>query len=61
LIAAYFPSLKIFGFFKITRILRLDVLVSRSNYTEQIKTSLNLMKLTFYLCVYIHVMGCLWW
>ncbi len=55
------PTFKIFGFFKMIRILRLGGLISRLNVQEEFKALLKLVKFTIYLFVYLHVLGCTWW
>ena len=61
LIAQYAPGFKLLGFFKLSRILRLGGLISRLNVPEEIKAILNLLKLTLYLFIYLHILGCTWW
>ena len=55
------PSMKVFGFFKIIRILRLGDILQKTNVEENVKHMLNLMKFSLYLWIYIHVMACVWW
>jgi hypothetical protein len=54
------PSFKFFGFFKLTRIFRIGAAVGRSNMPSHIKMVLNILKLTIYLVMYFHVVGCFW-
>ena len=57
----FMPSFKIFGIFKMGRILRLGVIISRLNVAENVKAMLKFFKLFFYLCLYMHILGCSWW
>jgi hypothetical protein len=60
LITSYVPQFKFFGFFKMFRILRLGTLITKMNVPEHIKAIMNLMKLVFYLCLGVHIVGCVW-
>ena len=60
LITSYVPQFKFFGFFKMFRILRLGTLITKMNVPEHIKAIMNLMKLVFYLCLGVHIIGCFW-
>lgn len=44
-----------------TRILRFTKVISFLNATENVKLSLKLFKLIFYLLVYIHLQACAWY
>lgn len=61
LVTNKFPGLKIFGIFKMSRILRLGSIIGKLNIPEDVKAMLNLFKLTFYLYLVIHVIGCSWY
>jgi GTP cyclohydrolase I len=60
-VTKFIPGFRIFGIFKIGRILRLGGIISRLNIREGLKALLNLSKLIFYLCLYMHVLACSWW
>jgi hypothetical protein len=45
---------------KITRILRFTKVISLLNTTENVKLSLRLLKLIFYLIIYLHWQACAW-
>ena len=55
------PHLRILGVFKIFRIHKLGMFIKNANYTEDIKSMLNLFKLTVYLCLWFHITACLWY
>ena len=46
---------------KIFRILRFTKIISYLNATENVKLSLKLFKMVFYLCIYIHWQACAWY
>jgi len=48
------PNFKLFGIFKVVRILRLGTMITKMNVPENIKALLNLIKLIFYLCLLLH-------
>jgi heme/copper-type cytochrome/quinol oxidase subunit 4 len=52
---------KVLGALKLTRILRLNKLITFMRSNEQVKATLKLIKLVFFLVMYLHVFGCLWW
>ena len=60
LITAFVPQFKLFGFFKMFRIMRLGTLITKMNVPEHVKALMNLTKLCFYLCLGVHVIGCGW-
>ena len=60
-ITQYFPVLKFFGLLKMVRIFRLGQMVTNANADKLTKSMLNLLKLTFYLLFYLHVIGCYFW
>jgi len=60
IVTQYFPKFQLFGFFKMVRIFRLGGMISRLNVPADLKALLNLFKFTFYLCLYNHVIGCIW-
>lgn len=45
---------------KITRLFRFTKVISFLNVTEDVKLSLKLLKLIFYLLVYLHLQACAW-
>ena len=55
-----FLNVSVLSFFKMVRIMRIDEVLSRANLPLKLKTMLNLMKYTFYLLLYLHLLGCLW-
>lgn len=60
-VITYFePKMKVFGIFKLLRIVRLGTLIARLNFHEETKALLNLMKLTFFLCLLVHFSSCFW-
>ena len=59
-VTSLFPTFKIFGIFKVVRILRLGAMITAMNVPEDVKALLNLIKLIFYLCLFLHVLGCVW-
>ncbi|CAI2368538.1 unnamed protein product [Moneuplotes crassus] len=52
--------LQLFGLLKLVRILRLSRLITYMNLQDDVKMSLKLGKLIFFLIMYIHCIGCLW-
>ena len=52
--------LKSFSLLKMFRVLRLNKFITYLNQNREIKTSLRIMKLCFFLIVYIHLTGCIW-
>jgi hypothetical protein len=54
-------SLRIFAIFKVARIFRLSSVIKNSTLPEELKALLNLIKLTFYLYLLMHIMGCGWY
>ena len=52
------PQFKIFGIFKVIRIFRLSALVTRANVHQDTKSLMNVMKVTFYLCLWLHLNAC---
>ena len=51
----------LFGFLKMLRVFRLGKMISKTNLQSEVKAVLNLMKLVFYLLLYVHGVGCFWW
>lgn len=52
---------KIIGVLKMIRIFRFTKIISFLNATENMKLSLKLLKLLFYLIIYIHLQACAWY
>jgi CRP-like cAMP-binding protein len=53
-------TLQMFGLLKLVRILRLSRLISYMNLKDDLKMSLKLGKLIFFLVMYLHWVGCIW-
>ena len=53
-------ALQLFGLLKLVRVLRLGRLIAYLNLKDDVKMSLKLGKLVFFLVIYIHCYGCLW-
>ena len=56
--AGFFKAL---GALKLVRVLRLNKIITYLRSTEEFKAFLKLVKLIFYLVMYLHCFGCLWW
>ena len=54
-------TLQMFGLLKLVRILRLSRLISYMNLKDDLKMSLKLGKLVFFLMMYLHCVGCIWY
>ena len=52
------PNFQIFGLFKMIRVFRMGGMINRLNIHEKIKASLNLIKLVFYILLFLHVTAC---
>jgi hypothetical protein len=52
---------KLLGALKLVRILRLARIMTYLRIREETKALLNLAKLLFYLIIYVHCFGCVWW
>lgn len=50
-----------FGLLKLVRVLRLSRIIMYMNLRDDIKMSLKLIKLVFFLIMYIHCQGCAWY
>lgn len=50
-----------FGILKLGRVLRINKIIQYLNVTEDIKASLKLFKIIFFLIIYLHIYGCTWW
>jgi len=51
----------LFGLLKLVRVLRLSRIIMYMNLKDDIKMSLKLVKLVFFLVMYIHCQGCAWY
>lgn len=60
-IAKFAPFLKLFGIFKIVRVFRLSNLIMKLNTHKNIKAMMTMAKLTLYLFLLIHMLGCAWY
>lgn len=58
---SWMPSMKIFKFFKIVRILRVKSFIQHLNINTEVKTSLKIFKITFYTMISMHVYACVWY
>ena len=54
-------TFKLFGALKLVRVLRLSRIIGHNKSSEEFKAFLKLNKLVFFLLIYLHVFGCLWW
>ena len=54
-------TVKVFGALKLIRVLRLNKIIAYLRSTEELKAFLKLIKLTFFLIIYLHCMGCICW
>ena len=52
---------KIFGCLKLIRVVRLNRIIRDMNAQSHIKVILKLVKLTFFLLLYVHIQSCLWY
>jgi len=55
-----FQFLKLFGLLKVVRVLRLGRIITYLNMKEDAKMTLQLIKLIFFLVLYVHCLACLW-
>ena len=53
--------LQMFGLLKLVRVLRLSRLITFLNLKSDIKMSLKLVKLIFFLVLFLHWLGCIWY
>lgn len=53
-------DLALFSMLKLIRVLRLGRMITYLNETDDVKLSLRLFKLCFFLILYIHVIACVW-
>jgi len=55
------PILALFSLLKLFRVTRLGRIIARLNVSEDIKNSLKLFQLIFFIIIYIHCSGCAWY
>jgi len=53
-------NLQVLSMLKLVRVLRLSRIIAHMNSTDDIKLSLRVINLCFFLLLYIHCTGCLW-
>jgi hypothetical protein len=53
--------LQLFSLLRLARVLRLGKIISAMKIKDEIKLSLKLLKLIFFLMVYVHCVGCIWY
>ena len=56
-----FNALKVTDMLKMTRILRLRRIIRLMKERHTVKASMNLVVLVFYLVLWVHFTGCIWW
>ena len=52
--------LQLFGLMKLVRVLRLSRIISFLNFQDDVKVTLKLGKVIFFLSIYLHCLACLW-
>ena len=52
---------KLFALLKLIRVVRLQRLIGSLNAERKVKSMLKIVKLMFFLMLYIHIQGCLWY
>ena len=52
---------KFLGALKLVRVLRLNRIITYLRSTMEVKESLKLLQIIFYLIMYVHCFGCMWW
>ena len=52
---------KLFGILKLIRLVRLNRLITGLHAERRVKTILKIIKLTFFLMLYVHCQGCVWY
>ena len=55
------PGFKIFKCAKIVRVIRIKAVIAKLNVPANIKAGINLVKLVFYLYLWIHIISCIWY
>ena len=54
-------NFKLFGTLKLIRVIRLNRIIRDMSAPNHIKVTFKLMKVTFFLVLYIHILSCLWY
>jgi hypothetical protein len=52
---------QVFGLLKLVRVLRLNRIIMYLNLKQDIKASIKLIKLIFFLLMYVHFIACIWY
>lgn len=55
------PELKLFSLLKLVRVTRLGKMIAKMNVTQYVKNVFKLLQLFFYVIMYLHCAGCLWY
>ena len=55
------PLFSLFGILKLGRVLRLSKIIQYLNVEEDVKASMKLLKMIFFLIIYMHLFACFWW
>ena len=53
--------IKLFGLLKVVRVTRLNRIINLMNVKDDLKMTLKLLKLVYFLLLYIHFAACIWW
>lgn len=53
--------LNLFGLLKLIRVLRISRIIMYLNAKENVKLTLKLVNIIFFLILYVHCQGCVWW
>ena len=61
LLDGYADLLNMFGLLKIIRVFRLSSIINNLNLREQLKMTIKIIKLCFFLILYVHVIACMWY
>ena len=56
-----FSAVRLFGLLKAVRVTRLNRIINYMNVKDDVKMTLKLLKLVYFLLLYIHFVGCIWW
>ena len=52
---------ELFGILKMGRVLRINKIIQFLSVNEDVKASIKLIKVIFFLVIYVHCFSCLWW
>lgn len=55
------PIFQVFGILKLGRLLRLNKIIAYLNVIEDVKAMIKLIKMVFFLIIYMHLYACFWW